>query len=136
MRIISGNAKTGEILLNNELVAVVTREGISFVGGEELMASGWTNLGSGSSPITANTTKTVDEVAGVIAEALKLIVDLYGGGFWAGWVTDVITSIGRENLKKYVAYREGLMAHATLYQLVNTSGVVQYRVYWSLSDEY
>ena len=97
MRIISGNAKTWEILLNDELVAVVTREAISFIGGEELMASGWTNLGSGSSLITANITKTVDEVADVIAEAIKITVVLYGGVFWAGWAAKVITKVGKEN---------------------------------------
>ena len=134
--VVYSNRETGEIFLNEELVAMVTQESIVTNDASIAAIGQWELKGSGSSPITTNTTKTVDEVAGVIAAAIKLTVGLYGGGPFANMAAEVITKIGRTRLTAYVGYREGLMAHGTLYQLINADGTSQYRLYWSLSDEY
>jgi len=134
--VVYSNRETGEIFLNNEIVAVVTREGVvtNDVG---IAAIGqWELISSGSAPITSNTTKTVDEVAAVIAAAISLAVDLYDVSPFASLVTEIILKIGRERLKAYIGYREGLMAYCQFYQLVNADGTSQYKLYWSLCDEY
>ncbi|MBR5318925.1 MAG: hypothetical protein IKU46_04955 [Peptococcaceae bacterium] len=97
--------------------------------------SSWVKIGSSSEQIDTSTAKNSDEVAGKIADGVSKVLDECGFGWITITATNIISKIGRATLGLWIEQRVGLYTNCTLYQMVASGGVVQYRAHWWLSDE-